>query len=62
MNMMVLYSLSALQMVAVKKNQPPTVQNANETVRDGSKMSHKPVGVWSECFAFCKNKNRKNFF
>ena len=35
-------------MVAVKKNQPATVQNTNETVRDGAKMSHQPVGVWSE--------------
>ena len=35
-------------MVAVKKNQPPTVQNTNETVRDAPKMSHQPVGVWSE--------------
>ena len=26
-------------MVAVKKNQPATVQNTNETVRDASKMS-----------------------
>ena len=41
-------------MVAVKKNQPPTVQNTNETVRDAPKMSHQPVGVWSERPAFLK--------
>ena len=46
-------------MVAVKKNQPATVQNTNETVRDGPKMSHQPVGVWSEHFAFRENKNAK---
>ena len=57
MNEMVLYSLSALYMVAVKKNQPATVQNTNEPVRDGSKMSHQPVGVWSECPVFCENEN-----
>ena len=31
-------------MAAVKKNQPPTVQNTNETVRDAPKMSYQPVG------------------
>ena len=35
-------------MVVVKKNQPPTVQNTNKTVRDAPKMSHQLVGVWSE--------------
>ena len=35
-------------MVAVKKNQPPTVQNTNETIRDALKMPHQPIGVWSE--------------
>ena len=28
--------------------EPATVQNTNETVRDSPKMSHQPVGVWSE--------------
>ena len=46
-------------MVAVKKNQPPTVQNTNETVRDTPKMSHQPVGVWSEGPAFRENKTVK---
>ena len=40
---MVLYSL-----VTVEKSQPPTVQNTNEPVSDGLKMSHQLVGVWSE--------------
>ena len=61
-NKMVLYSLSAIWMVAIKKNQPPAVQNTNETVRDGPKMSHQLVGVWSEHPAFCENKNPENFF
>ena len=38
-NEMVLYSLSALQMVAVKKNQPTTIQNTNKSVRDTPKLS-----------------------
>ena len=46
-------------MVAVKKNQPPTVQNTNKTVRDAPKMSHQPVGVWSECPAFREIKTAK---
>ena len=46
-------------MVAVKKNQPPTVQNTNETVRDAPKMSHQPVGVWSECPRSAKIKTAK---
>ena len=35
-------------MVAVKKTQPPTVQNTNESVTDTPKMLHQLVGVWSE--------------
>ena len=46
-------------MVAVKKNQPPTVQNTNETVRDAPKMSHQPVGVWSERPRSAKIKTAK---
>ena len=56
-NEMVVYSL-----VAVEKSQPPTVQNTNESIRDASKMSHQPVGVWSERPMFRKNKNCENFF
>ena len=52
MNKVVLYSL-----VAVKKNQPPTVQNTNELVRDAPKMSHQLVGLMSERPMF-----RENFF
>ena len=48
-------------MVAVIKNQPPTVQNTNKPIRDSPKMSHQPVGVWSERPAFHKYKNRENF-
>ena len=37
---MVLYRVCfALQMVAVEKNQPATIQNANEAVRDVPKLS-----------------------
>ena len=46
-------------MVAVKKNQPPTVQNTNETVRDAPKMSHQLVGVWSERPRSAKIKTAK---
>ena len=47
-------------MVAVKKNQPAaTVQNTNETVRDAPKMSHQPVGVWSERPRSAKIKTAK---
>ena len=52
---MVLYSLSAL----CYQNQPPTVQNTNEPIRDGLKMSHQLVGVWSECPVFCESKIKK---
>ena len=62
MNEMVLYSPSALQMVAVKKNQPLTVQNTNKTIRDAPNMSHQPVGVWLDRPAFRENINRENFF
>ena len=31
-------------------------------VRDGPKMLHQLVGVWSEHPAFCENKNPENFF
>ena len=43
-------------------NQPPTVQNTNEPVRDSPKMSHQPVGVWSERPAFRENKNHEDLF
>ena len=38
-NEMVLYSLSALLMIPVEKNQPATIQNANESIRDALKLS-----------------------
>ena len=48
-------------MVAVKKNQPLTVQNTNKTVRDTPKMSHQPVGVWSERPTFRENIKKRKF-
>ena len=48
-------------MVAVKKNQPATIQNTNKPVRDGPKMSHQLVGVWSERPAFCENRSQDAF-
>ena len=38
-NEMILYSLFALEIVAVEKNQPSTIQNANKSVRDAMKFS-----------------------
>ena len=37
-NEMVLYSLSALKMVTVKKRKPATIQNTNESIRDALKL------------------------
>ena len=38
-NKMILYSLFALEIVTVEKNQPATIQNANKSVRDALKFS-----------------------
>ena len=57
-NEMVLYTVCPLN-GCCKEDQPPTVRNTNEPVRNAPKIS---VGVWSERPAFRENKNCENFF
>ena len=59
---MILYSLSALEMVAVESNQPATLQNVNKHIRGALKLSKSTSAELSTLSNHSRKKHTEDLF